>query len=427
MKTVLCTLTARKRKHTKGGDALSNLKQAYLIKIDPVNNHNVQFIMEETPDGRLIFSKGRVGATPVTGSYKISVWDKLYEKMLRQGFVDKTNEYDMSSNKASPEPEEDNIGSDDPDVVRFVKKILSFAQKKVKETYSITMNLVTPQMLSDASDVILKMDELAKAVGDEIDLVAEFREIQMRLFYIIPRKMQDVSEALASSRDDFEEIIKNERELLMLARSEADAERHEKTPKKKGKSLLERFNLSIRRCTREEEENIKKHMDRYSQPKFRRAFRVINFITEAAQKKWMDENDVTEVHFLYHGSKNFLIWAIMTMGLLLNPDAPITGKMFGWGIYFANKAIKSLNYTSLSGSTWAHGSSKTAYLFVFKVAYKNPKHVSTWSSYMGSLDAKKIKPHDALHAHKGRSLKEDEIIVYNQAQVTIQYVIELAA
>lgn len=427
MKTVLCTLTARKRKHTKGGDALSNLKQAYLIKIDPVNNHNVQFIMEETPDGRLIFSKGRVGATPVTGSYKISVWDKLYEKMLRQGFVDKTNEYDMSSNKASPEPEEDNIGSDDPDVVRFVKKILSFAQKKVKETYSITMNLVTSQMLSDASDVILKMDELAKAVGDEIDLVAEFREIQMRLFYIIPRKMQDVSEALASSRDDFEEIIKNERELLMLARSEADAERHEKTPKKKGKSLLERFNLSIRRCTKEEEENIKKHMDGYSRPKFRRAFRVINFITEAAQKEWMDENDVTEVHFLYHGSKNFLIWAIMTMGLLLNPDAPITGKMFGWGIYFANKAIKSLNYTSLSGSTWAHGSSKTAYLFVFKVAYKNPKHVSTWSSYMGSLDAKKIKPHDALHAHKGRSLKEDEIIVYNQAQVTIQYVIELAA
>ena len=403
-------------------------RQAYLIKIDPVNNHNVQFIMEETPDGRLIFSKGRVGARPVTGSYKISVWDKLYEKMLKQGFVDKTNEYDMSSDKASPEPEEDNIGSDDPDVIKFVKKILSFAKKKVKETYSITMNLVTSKMLSDARDIILKMDELAKDnKEDEIDLVVAFRELQMRLFYIIPRKMQDVSEALASSRDDFEEIIKNERELLMLARSESNSEQDKKEPKKKGKSLLERFNLSIRRCTKEEEENIKKHMDRYSQPKFRRAFRVINFITEAAQKKWMDENDVTEVHFLYHGSKNFLIWAIMTMGLLLNPDAPITGKMFGWGIYFANKAIKSLNYTSLSGSTWAHGNAKTAYLFVFKVAYKNPKHVNAWSSYMGSLDAKKIKPHDALHAHKGQSLKEDEIIVYNQAQVTIQYVIELAA
>jgi poly [ADP-ribose] polymerase len=403
-------------------------RQAYLIKIDPVNNHNVQFIMEETPDGRLIFSKGRVGARPVTGSYKISVWDKLYEKMLKQGFVDKTNEYDMSSDKASPEPEEDNIGSDDPDVIKFVKKILSFAKKKVKETYSITMNLVTSKMLSDARDIILKMDELAKDnKEDEIDLVVAFRELQMRLFYIIPRKMQDVSEALASSRDDFEEIIKNERELLMLARSESNSEQDKKEPKKKGKSLLERFNLSIRRCTKEEEENIKKHMDRYSQPKFRRAFRVINFITEAAQKKWMDENDVTEVHFLYHGSKNFLIWAIMTMGLLLNPDAPITGKMFGWGIYFDNKAIKSLNYTSLSGSTWAHGNAKTAYLFVFKVAYKNPKHVNAWSSYMGSLDAKKIKPHDALHAHKGQSLKEDEIIVYNQAQVTIQYVIELAA
>ena len=46
---------------------------------------------------------------------------------------------------------------------------------------------------------------------------------------------------------------------------------------------------------------------------------------------------------------------------------------------------------------------------------------------MGDLNADRIKPYDALHAHKGRSLKEDEIIVYNQAQVTIQYVIELAA
>ena len=119
---------------------------------------------------------------------------------------------------------------------------------------------------------------------------------------------------------------------------------------------------------------------------------------------------------------------IVSEGLKMNPDAPITGKMFGHGMYFAPRARKSVGYTSLQGSYWAGGNSKKAYLLVFKVAYKNPIVTDTWQSWMGGIkNLKDILPHDAIYAKAGRDLRNDEVIIYDERMCTIQYVIELAA
>ena len=45
--------------------------------------------------------------------------------------------------------------------------------------------------------------------------------------------------------------------------------------------------------------------------------------------------------------------------------------------------------------------------------------------YMTGYTAKKIAPHDAVFAHAGDSLVNDEIIVFREAQVTLQYIIEV--
>jgi poly [ADP-ribose] polymerase len=43
----------------------------------------------------------------------------------------------------------------------------------------------------------------------------------------------------------------------------------------------------------------------------------------------------------------------MQTGLLIRPSGAVhTGSMFGDGIYFADKAQKSIGYSSLSGSHW---------------------------------------------------------------------------
>ena len=44
---------------------------------------------------------------------------------------------------------------------------------------------------------------------------------------------------------------------------------------------------------------------------------------------------------------------------------------------------------------------------------------------MSSLNTHSIRPYDALYAHAGADLLNDEIIIYGEQQSTIQYLIEL--
>lgn len=95
----------------------------------------------------------------------------------------------------------------------------------------------------------------------------------------------------------------------------------------------------------------------------------------------MSANPNCKTKLVFHGSKNENFWSILKSGLKLNPKASVTGKMLGLGIYGADKAIKSLNYTSIKGSSWARGTSSVGYLAVFAFAIdpKNCYNVTTVS------------------------------------------------
>ena len=98
--------------------------------------------------------------------------------------------------------------------------------------------------------------------------------------------------------------------------------------------------------------------------------------------------------------------------------------MFGHGLYFAPRAKKSIGYTSLNGSNWAGGSSSTGFLAVYKVAYKNT-HVSAYERF--TKDSVKQLGADAVFASKDQGmLVNDEVIIYDDKQATIRYLIELA-
>ncbi len=136
----------------------------------------------------------------------------------------------------------------------------------------------------------------------------------------------------------------------------------------------------------------------------------------------MASNSGCETKLFFHGSKNENFWNILKNGLLLNPNAAVTGKMLGNGIYFADKAIKSYNYTSLQGTSWAHGNSKIGYLAIFAVACdpNSAYNVRTSSEidtcYKMTWDKlQKTKPGAThVYAHKGPYLREDEICIYRE-------------
>lgn len=192
-------------------------------------------------------------------------------------------------------------------------------------------------------------------------------------------------------------------------------------------TILEQLGLTIERIQPDSkvESQIKRFMGTESNDKYVQAFRVRNKHTDDRFYKYMKDNNYSEqdIHYLYHGSRNENWYGLMKVGPLLAPEnVVITGKAFGRGIYFANRAKKSIGYSSLKGSYWTNGTASKGYLAVYKVLYHNPKYVQT----SGQYTLHNIHPHDAVFAEKGKDLVNDEIIVFREEQVTLQYIIEIA-
>ena len=107
---------------------------------------------------------------------------------------------------------------------------------------------------------------------------------------------------------------------------------------------------------------------------------------------------------------------------MLHPNAAITGKMFGNGIYFASSAKKSWGYTS--GGFWTREmSSSTRFMGLYATAYGNPLNVTSPSNY----SEKSIGNFNCVHAHAGNYLRNDEIIFYNEAAMLLTYLVEFSA
>ena len=145
---------------------------------------------------------------------------------------------------------------------------------------------------------------------------------------------------------------------------------------------------------------------------------------------FLDKAKNKKVDLFWHGSRNENWLSILKTGLVLRPaNAIVTGKMFGYGLYFADKFRKSLNYTSLSGSYWAGGTQKTAFLSLYDVHTGNQMKISKHQSWCYDLTESKLKARkancDSLFAKGGVDLINNEYIIYNQSQCTIRYLIEV--
>jgi poly [ADP-ribose] polymerase 2/3/4 len=128
----------------------------------------------------------------------------------------------------------------------------------------------------------------------------------------------------------------------------------------------------------------------------------------------------------WHGTRRANMIGITTKGLLIRPSGVIhAGSMYGDGLYWASNSTKSINYCDVKGSYWAHGTNKTAYMFLADVAFGNQTMAN--GSYYYNL--KNIKPNHSVWARAGKSgVINDEFITYTPTgpgqQHAIRYIIE---
>ena len=130
-----------------------------------------------------------------------------------------------------------------------------------------------------------------------------------------------------------------------------------------------------------------------------------------------------ETTYLFHGSRaeNFL--RIFQSGLKIKPSGIYhTGSMFGNGIYFADQSSKSANYTwNFSRQSTRKG--EKFYMLVCDVATGAMKDYTNAQTLL----TKAPQGYDSVRGVKGSSLLHNEIIVYNENQSNIKYVVEFTA
>lgn len=404
---------------------MAEIRPTYLIMVTTANNNKYYNCFPEGDQFRVEY--GRVDATKTTAYYPMSKWNAQISSKLKKGYQDVTDlKKDLVEEISSTNPESPYKEIENEAVRLIVEKLQSLARDTIRKNYTVKASAVTQDMVNKAQEVI---DALANATQS----IAEFNDTLLKLFTVIPRRMGDVRDYLAKTDADFAKIISKEQDLLDVMRGQIyvkpDIEPTD-TIEKKQQTILEEHGLVMEEATRDDIALIKTLMNE-SADKFRKAWRVTNLKTQKRFDKFVKENDIKDTRLLFHGSRSENFWSIMKTGLVLRPtNAVITGKMLGWGIYFAPKCQKSIGYTSLSGSYWAHGGSNVAYMALFEVAYGTPYDVYSFDSKYYSLDYNKLQQFypgaNCVHAHADRGmLRNDEIVVYKEDQLTIKYLIEI--
>lgn len=123
---------------------------------------------------------------------------------------------------------------------------------------------------------------------------------------------------------------------------------------------------------------------------------------------------------VFHGSSASNCLSIMHGGLIIPPtNAPhVCGRMMGNGAYGANASSKSLRY---SAGVWGGRRSKNNNLFLFLADFAMGKTYETKEACPRGAPS----GYESVWAKAGRSLYNDELVVYDLAQCTLKYIVEM--
>lgn len=396
----------------------------YLVKVEPEANNSKYYKMIPKGDS-FVAEYGRLGNTNFqTAIYSMSQWDKKYKEKLKKGYENKSELITELVEEVGVDNESPYVPIPDKAIAEIVDRLQQMANDTINRNYKISAQQTTQAMVDTAQDLINGMAQF----GENVE---KFNETLVELFKVLPRKMRTVKENLATSKDEIPDIYQREQDLLDVMKGQV-VQKHAVEKKshieKSDKTILETLGLEIENITELDKKEILNALGS-CKDKFHNAWKVTNTKTQVAFDNYMKNVKDKTTKLLFHGSRSENWWSIINSGLVLRPNAVITGKMFGYGIYFAPNAQKSLGYTSLSGSYWAHGNSNSAFMGLFEIHYGKPYIVDNFDSRYYNYNYDKLKEngnYDCLHADSSKGmLRNDEIIIYQEQQCTIKYLVEL--
>ncbi len=389
---------------------------------------NSEITMERINDFEYTLTEGRVGVRvgrnkPKVHTLSMDTWNDKYEYYVQHGYLcTKTKKIEGFSKEVI----KDYNGKSyrkiaDLSVANIVERIMGFASQCFQNEYSVKVEGISDEMLELGTTLL---NELATDYPKMS--VAAFNSKLIRYYTAIPRRIDNISKKLAKFPTDFADILAKEQELFDVMKSQLK----NRDIITEDETVLDSYGLKWQEVTDSEKESIIKLLN--GEAKLVNAWRIINERTEKNFNDYCQKRNLTEksgISHLFHGSRVENFWSIITNGLTINPvGVVITGKAYGNGTYFAPNARKSLGYTSFAGSKWAGGNQSTGFMGIYKVA--TGKKYDGRNGCDSSLNWKKLQTicpgADCTWAESRWSgFIMDEVIVYQDCQSTIEYLIEV--
>jgi poly [ADP-ribose] polymerase len=425
------------------------LKWAKLIHVSVDNGSTAQsnkvYLMEEQSDGRIKCEYGRVGKN-LTVVYKSShEWNKVHDSKTnpRKGYKDISKM--VSETTITDDTTTTTTKSTVKDIICTKTKslfddLMAFANKSIQKNYKVSQDSVTEAQVDAAQEVITNALGILKK-GVDIKLV---NNLLIELYTIIPRNMKDVRDYLLNSVDTKSELD-IAKELLIGEQDTLDTMAGQVKLLKQQKdtisttdaddaidtddiTILEQMGLTAEEETDADQIALIIKLLGKNSNQAKKIIKVRNKKTQATFDANYKKAKVKKRRLYWHGSRNENWFNIIQTGLMIRPSGAVhTGSMFGDGIYFADKAQKSLGYSSLRGSHWTNGGSNKGYLALFDVHVGNQKEIARHDSscYKLSQGVMKSEGFDSVFAKGGIDLRNNEFIIYDGKQCTIAYIIEM--
>ncbi len=413
------------------GEVLPPSKYApcYLACIHPLSNNYKAYMLEQLPSGEITAKYESIDAF-MRGDYReikdpypsCMYWVRYFEK-ISKGYRDQSDVYFGTKTKKQKVDAKPVVG-------KVAKSGLprSASEELYQLLFNFAHNRVSSSLVSDhvTERQVAKARSLWKNLC-KYKTVKAFNKHLQDLLLISPRKRNPLCDSVMSflARDtkDFAPIIDREENLILAMEALiGGGEEKEAT----GNPSFKDFNIEVFEANEKQRQEVFGLLGDSLKGRVKRIWRVKPLLQEKRFAKYCKERNIRDIRKLWHGSRNENWASIIKNSLLLNPNAVITGKMFGKGIYFAPSPSKSFNYTSCYGTYWAHGKSNCGYMGVYATAYGRPHMVTTWGGdYANEC---RNKTYDCVHAtSKNTGLRSDEIVFYDEAAMCLNYLVEFAS
>ncbi len=443
-------------------------KTAKLVMVTAANN-NKYYEMKQISDDIFSVSYGRVGQRAAKNQYSMYQWASKYREKIRKGYKDVTHLFVEELEKKSSKNNSNSSTSlaswsaiKNGEVRELFRHLTQYANRSLSHNYEVSAADVTMAQVEEAQNILdnltkkvdFKSKKISKKELEKFDTIS-FNTLLLEMYSIIPRKMESVQKYLLEyttaktvSKQIIErarKILTNEQETLDVMRGEVELRLQQEKKenlktkatknKQSEKTLLDALGIEVNILDNQKAKDalqikrIKKMMQA-EVGKFVNAYAVKDVAQEQIFDKALKESKYRTTQLLWHGSRNENWLSILKTGLVLRPtNALITGKMFGYGLYFADNCRKSLNYTSLRGSHWTGGNDNKAFLAIYEIHTGRQLKIEEYKDWCSNLTYPNLKKQnseaDSLFAKGGIDLLNNEFIIYKENQCTIRYLVEV--